>query len=285
MTRCRRSLAALALAITAFAPAGRVAAAAPLEEVVRLPGPDQRTLVATWFRPDGHGPFPLIVFSHGSPPDAAARPGMDRYRLLTPFGALVDRGYAVLVPMRRGFGATGGRFAEGYGTCANPDYGHAGMEAARDVLAAMKYGQAQPFVRADRVLLAGQSLGGFASIAAASLAPDGLVAVVNFSGGNGGNPVRSPGEPCHPERIAAAYAAWARNIRVPVLWHYVENDQFFAPHNVRSWYAAFTHAGGTGRLVMQPPFGKDGHGLFASIDGVRIWAPEFDRFVAQTVLR
>ena len=29
------------------------------------------------------------------------------------------------------FGATGGRFVEGYGTCANPDYERAGMEAAR----------------------------------------------------------------------------------------------------------------------------------------------------------
>jgi dienelactone hydrolase len=285
MTCCRRSLATLALAIAAAAPARQAPAAVALEEVVRLPGPDHRTLVATWVRPEGGGPFPLIVFSHGSPADPAARTNMDRYRLLTPFGALVDRGYAVLVPMRRGFGATGGRFAEGYGTCENPDYGRAGTEAARDILAAIKYGQAQPFVRPDRVLLVGQSVGGLASIAAASLGPEGLVAVVNFSGGSGGNPARSPGEPCHPERIGAAYATWARSIRVPVLWHYAENDQFFAPHHVRSWYAAFTHAGGSGRLVMQPPFGKDGHALFPAIDGVPVWAPEFDRFVAETGLR
>ena len=32
------------------------------------------------------------------------------------------RGYVVVLPLRRGFGATGGEFAEDPGTCANPDY-------------------------------------------------------------------------------------------------------------------------------------------------------------------
>lgn len=255
------------------------------EEVVQIPGPDGRTLVATWYRPEGAGPFPLIVLSHGSPPDPAARPAMDRFRVLTPIGALVARGYAVLVPMRRGFGATGGAFAEGYGTCANPNYLRAGNEAARDILAAMAYGQAQDFVRRDAVLLVGQSLGGYASIAAASRQPRGLVGVVNFSGGNGGNPAKSPGEPCRPERLAQAFAAWGASVRVPVLWHYVENDQFFSPHHVREWHSAFVKAGGKGPLVMQPPFGRDGHGVFASTGGVRVWAPAFDRFVAEFAIR
>ena len=282
-----RRFAALALAAAAvIGCAGPAASAAGLNEaVVRIPGPDGRTLMATWYRPNGGGPFPLIVFSHGSPADPAARPAMDRYRILTPIGAFVARGYAVLLPMRRGFGATGGSFAEGYGTCGNPDYARAGLEAAKDILAAMKYAQAQPFVRADRVLLAGQSVGGFASVAAASLQPQGLVGIVNFAGGSGGNPAKTPGEPCKPERIAQAYAGWAGSIRVPVLWHYAQNDQFFAPHHVKNWYSAFVQAGGKGRLVMQPPFGRDGHGLFPSTDGVRLWAPEFDRFVAENGIR
>jgi dienelactone hydrolase len=290
MTRATRSalaLCALLLAGCASAPGpGAARAGASLnEEVVHVPGPDGRTLVATWYRPAGSGPFALIVLSHGSPFDPAARPAMDRYRVLAPIGALVGRGYAVLVPMRRGFGATGGRFVEGYGTCANPDYERAGMEAASDILAAMHYGQAQPYVRRDRVILAGQSLGGYASIAAASRQPAGLVAVVNFSGGNGGRPTIAPGEPCRPERLAAAFAAWGARVQVPVLWHYTENDQFFAPRHVRTWFEAFTRAGGRGELVVQPPFGRDGHGVFASTDGVRVWAPAFDRFVAHYAIR
>jgi dienelactone hydrolase len=275
----------LAGCATAPGPGGARTAASLNEEVAHVPGPDGRSLVATWYKPAGAGPFPLIVLSHGSPPDPAARPGMDRYRILTPIGALVARGYAVLVPMRRGFGATGGAFAEGYGTCANPDYLRAGNEAARDILAAMAYGQAQGFVRRDAVLLVGQSLGGYASIAAASRQPRGLVAVVNFSGGNGGKPATTPGDPCRPDRLAQAFASWGTSVRVPVLWHYTENDQFFAPRHVRAWHSAFVAAGGVGPLVMQPPFGSDGHGVFPSTGGVRIWAPAFDRFVADFGIR
>jgi len=252
---------------------------------VQIAGPDGRTLVATLYRPtspaSGAEPRPLVVLSHGSPPDAAGRPAMDRYRILTPIDALLERGYVVLVPMRRGFGATGGSFAEGFGTCANPDYRRAGAEAARDILAAMKYGQGLAFVRADRVLLVGQSVGGLASVAAASERPPGLVGVVNFSGGSGGDPVRHPGEPCRPDRLQQAYAAWGARTGVPVLWHYAENDQFFSPAHVREWFEGFVRAGGEGRLVMQPPFGTDGHGLFPSAYSVRIWTPAFDRFTAE----
>jgi dienelactone hydrolase len=248
--------------------------------VVQIPGPEGRTLVGTLYRPATTEPRPLIVLSHGSPVDAAARSTMDRYRILTPIDALLARGYVVLVPMRRGFGATGGGFAESHGGCANPDYHRAGLEAARDILAAMWYGQSLPFVRADRVLLVGQSVGGMSSIAAASLRPQGLVGVVNFAGGSGGNPQTRPGEPCRPERLQEAYAAWGKTVSVPVLWHYAENDHFFSPKHAREWYEAFAQAGGKGYLVVQPPFGNDGHGLFPSPFAVPIWTPEFDRFAA-----
>jgi dienelactone hydrolase len=255
------------------------------EEVVTLPGPAGRTLVATWYRPAGPGPFPLIVLSHGSPPDAAGRARMGRYRIRAPIGALVERGFAVLVPMRRGFGATDGAFAEGNGGCAHPDYVHAGTVAAEDILAALRYARSQPFVRSDRVLFVGQSVGGMASVAAASARPAGLVGVVNFSGGNGGDPDRHPGEPCHAERLRAAYAVWGAQVGVPVLWHYVDNDKFFSPRHAREWFAAFERAGGRGELVIQPPYGLDGHGLFTQADAVPIWTPAFDRFVAQLPLR
>jgi len=250
------------------------------EEVVGIPGPEGRALAATWFRPAGNGPFPLIVLSHGSPPTAAARADMGRFRPLATVQAFVLRGFAVLAPMRRGFGATGGSFEEGYGSCERPDFLRAGNEAAKDILAAMQYGRAQPFIRRDRVVLAGQSVGGFASIAAASRQPDGLIGVANFAGGSGGDPSVRPGEPCAPERMAAAYAAWGATTRVPVLWHYARNDRFFGPHHVRAWFAAFEKAGGRGRLVMQPPFEPDGHALFVARDGTRVWGPEFDRFVS-----
>lgn len=271
----------LVLACTAHAAA---LDAALREEIVSVPlpaGMSHAALVATIYRPDGAGPFPLLVLSHGNPRNAAARAKMGRYRVLSRIREFTRRGFVVIVPMRRGFGATGGSWAERHGDCAAPDYQTAGLEAAADLLATLAFARNLSYVDRRRIVLLGQSAGGFASIAAASRAPAGVLAVVNLSGGRGGSPARE-GEPCGSEVMAETLARFGRTIRVPVLWHYAENDRYFGPAHVRAWFAAFEAAGARGRLVMQPPFGKDGHRMFASPDGLPIWTAEFDRFLRDT---
>jgi len=81
--------------------------------------------------------------------------------------------------------------------------------------------------------------------------------------------------------MTAAIGKLAATIKVPVLWPYAENDRYFAPHHVRAWFKAFEDAGARGKLVMQPAFGWDGHGLFAARAGLPIWTAEFDRFLEQ----
>lgn len=252
------------------------------EEIVRVPLPEGSgipALIATTYRPPGAGPFPLIVLSHGSPSSVAERPRMGRYRVISRIREFTARGFAVIVPMRRGYGDTGGPWAENYYRCSAPDYRGAGEAAAVDVLAATAHASSLPWVDRQRIILFGQSAGGFASIAAASRQPAGVVAVVNFSGGRGGNPETRPGEPCSPDEMARTIGYFAQTIRVPVLWHYAENDRFFAPEHVRAWFGAFEAAGARGRLVMQPPFGNDGHSLFASAQGLPIWTAAFDDFL------
>jgi dienelactone hydrolase len=270
---------------THFALADEELAADLNEEIVRIPllldGDLEATLTATVFRPMGAGPFPLVVLSHGSPVSWHDRPAIGRYRRLPQIAEFVRRGFAVIVPIRRGFGATGGVFAEDYKSCREPDYISAGTQAGRDLLATMAYARKLVFVDPERILLVGQSAGGFASLAASSMDAAGVIGVVNFAGGRGGDPANRPGEPCGPERMTAAIARFAQTIKVPVLWHYAENDRFFGPTYVRAWFEAFERAGGKGRLVMQPPFGRDGHGLFASDLGLPIWTLEFDRFLAE----
>jgi dienelactone hydrolase len=258
------------------------------EQVVQVPlvidgffGKKELALTATIFRPPGDGPFPLIVLSHGNPPKASDRPKIKRYRLIPQIREFVRRGFAVIVPIRRGYGATGGDFAEDYGKCSFPLYTDAGLEAAKDLGAAIAFAAKLPYVRADRIVLAGQSAGGFASLATAGQNPPGVVAVVNFSGGRGGRPDTHPGEPCAPDRMAATIETFAKTTRAPVLWHYAENDRFFGPTYPREWFAAFQRAGGKGRFVMQPPFGKDGHSLFSAKSGLPIWTREFDAFLKE----
>jgi len=159
------------------------------EQVVQVPLQvelEPQVLTATTYQPPGEGPFPLVVLSHGSPGDGAVRAMMGRYRRLTQIEEFVKRGFAVIVPMRRGYGATGGRWAERYGGCAAPDYYRAGLEAQKDLLATIAFAAKLPFVNPHRVVLVGQSAGGIASIAAASASLEGVIGVVNFSGGRGG---------------------------------------------------------------------------------------------------
>ena len=116
---------------------------------------------------------------------------------------LARRGYVVVMPLRRGFGATGGAMAEDPGSCANPDYVKAEQAAADDVMAAYAYARGLPYVDGSRMILAGQSAGGMVSLfTAGTRSPQGLVAVLSFAGGRGGDPETSPGVPCAVEPIA-----------------------------------------------------------------------------------
>ena len=155
--------------------------AALREEVVSVPLPSGAgvdALVATTYRPQGDGPFPLIVLSHGSPTNAAERSRMGRYRVLSRIREFTRRGFAVIVPMRRGYGDTGGAWAETYFGCATPDYHAAGVQAAVDLVATVDYARRLEYVNRERIILFGQSAGGFASIAAASVLTRSVVSIL-----------------------------------------------------------------------------------------------------------
>jgi len=65
------------------------------------------------YRPTGSGPFPVVIYSHGS------RKGYEREERPMAFvgNMLASQGYLVLVPERRGYGKSDGRtFNEEVGT-------------------------------------------------------------------------------------------------------------------------------------------------------------------------
>ncbi|MES2784608.1 MAG: alpha/beta fold hydrolase [Pseudomonadota bacterium] len=237
-------------------------------------------LTGTLFQPSGPGPFPVVILNHGSPGRARDRELMGRYRLIPQVQEFTRMGFAVLVPMRRGYGASPGDYAESFGSCATgPRFDLTGAESARDVLSAVDYVRSRPSLDHRRIVLAGQSAGGFASLAAAAMAPAGLAAVVNMAGGRGGN--GKNGVPCAPEAMAAVIAKYAATTVVPVLWLYAENDKYFGPAASSAWYAAFERAGGKGKYVLVPPHGNDGHLLFYAMEGIPIWSPVVRNFLRE----
>jgi hypothetical protein len=132
------------------------------------------------------------------------------------------------------------------------------------------------------MMLAGQSAGGMVSLfTAATRQPEGLTAVLAFAAGRGGNPARRPGVPCAMESYAQLLDDVGKQIKVPVLFHYAENDQFFGPATSKAWYDRFAAAGAKAEYVLNPSFGRDGHYVFSELNGVRYWLPAVEQFLAK----
>jgi len=196
------------------------------------------------------GRFPLVVISHGSPrriTEAKKRDLDWADRIADDFAR---RGWAAATALRRGYGASDGAVADSYGTCNEPQFRAAGLMSAQDIVQAVRYFQKQPYVDPTRVLLVGVSAGGFGSIAAASLAPTGVVAVVNFAGGRGSV---SADVVCKPDELVEAYGDFGKTVRVPSLRIYSQNDHFFGPDLARRMFAAFKSSGAPGELIIAPP--------------------------------
>ena len=232
-------------------------------------------LAATVVYPQGRGPFPVAIVNHGTS-NAKNRAKFGYWQKPPLINALVKQGFAVLVPIRQGFGATGGEYRAGVAACGAtaPDYFQAGLNAAEDIMASVNYLPMLDRIDLKRVVLIGHSAGGFASLAAASIAGNKITAVANFAGGRGGS-FKSLGVPCHSDALADAVARYARTSSVPTLWHYAVNDRFFGPDVARVWFNAFQNAGGEGELIMAPAYKKNGHSILIEEQGITLWMDEF----------
>jgi dienelactone hydrolase len=262
------------------------AALALHEEVVhvplRAPGDGGETtflLETTLYLPDGAGPFPAVVINHGSPRSAEERRARGRETLLAQSRWFLQRGFAVAIPMRRGYAHSDGEYAEAFGECQSPDYVRAGLETARDQRAALEYLAKQATIDTHRLILVGHSAGGFGALALISQGAPGVVAVLNFAAGRGS---RGPNENCSVPRLVDAMAKWGETAKVPSLWIYAEGDLFFSPDLARQMFENYTRHGANARLEILPPFGKeDGHLLFWSEAGIPIWAPVVERYLTE----
>lgn len=234
-------------------------------------------LAGTVVRPRDGGRRPLAVLSHGAWGPAAKRrekPRLDYAPLST---WLAARGFAVLVPMRRGYGASEGEMAESSGGCETPDYTKAALTGAQDILAGLDWLRAQPYADPQRVLLVGFSAGGWATLGAASRRPPGLAGVVNLAGGRGGFPMN--GWPCAWERMLKSATAFGADVRVPSLWLYAEQDALFGPEFARKLASAWQAGGAPVDLHIIAPGYADGHGVFMVEEGVGYWAPALGYFL------
>lgn len=209
--------------------------------------------------PAGNKRFPLAVISHGTPRKDSERPRMAPMGFRAVATWFADQGFAVVVPMRRGYGQSDGPWVESIGTCQPSDYERAGLDSAADIAAVTWYMRGQSFVDPQRIVLVGHSAGAWGSVAAASQNLSGVRAVVAFAPGRGSY---APDAVCNEPALAKAAHSFGATVHVPSLWIYSVNDHFFGPTLARRIFDAFhDSAAAPTTFLTEPACSQDGHML------------------------
>lgn len=247
------------------------------EQIIRIPADatGSVTLETTIYRPDGPGPFPMIVFNHGKIPGDPR--GQARSEPMSLAREFVRRGYVVVAPNRRGFAGSGGTYEQD-----GCDVERNGLGQAADVAATIDYMTKQPYVDAQHIVVAGTSHGGLATIAYGTEAKAGVRGLINFSGG-----LRQDACTGWQDNLTHAFGAYGAKTQVPSLWLYGDNDSVWPATLVTRMYSAYTQAqtgGATGpdveaRLIDFGSYKNDAHRLVGDRDGVHVWWPAVDTFL------
>ena len=222
-------------------------------------------------------PAPVMVINHGRAANADARAALGRARYSDISQFFVRQGFIVAVPTRIGYGVSGGEDLEESGGCSSKRYAPVYAAAAQQTLAVLAMARQRPDAAKDRAVIMGQSYGGAIAVAMAGLNPPGVQASVNFAGGGGGDPIGRPQRPCSPQQLERMFEGYGQTARVPMLWVYTENDQYFGPRYPKEWFDAYVKQGAPARFVQFPPHGEDGHSLFSRFP--EVWKPEVVQFL------
>ena len=241
------------------------------EKVIRIPvdASSTTTLETTIYKPDGPGPFPMIVFNHGKiQGDPRRQERSDPLPLAREF---VRRGYVVVAPNRRGFAGSDGTYEqEGCNVELN------GVAQAADVAATVDYMSKVSYVDAQHIVVTGTSHGGLATMAYGADAAPGVRALINFSGG-----LRQDSCADWQGNLTHAFNAYGEKTRVPSLWLYGDNDTIWPSALVGQMYAAYVEHGATAKFVDFGNYKNDAHRLVGDRDGVRVWWPAVETFLAR----
>jgi dienelactone hydrolase len=245
---------------------------APLNEtVIRVPVAESPavTLEVTILHPDGRGPFPLAIMNHGANNASTSNPGV-RYRQTYVALYFLSRGYAVALPMMRGFAASGGQMHH-FGC----DLEATGIANAKDIRTVIRFLGNDPRFDTRRVVVAGQSLGGWNTLALGALSVANVAGLIDFNGG-----LRESDCAAGDRALEAGTAAFGARTRVPSIWFYGENDPYFSVPVWRSMYAHYTLNGGRAELVDIGVFMNSSHNFLSYAEALPLWVPRVDAFLA-----
>lgn len=205
-------------------------------------------------------PYPLVVYSHGSQDT-----GTDLQ--IKPFGPVaffLSQGVAVYVPVRKGFfrkGEASSLFSVDRSEPVACVFGllDSGVKSAKqDTAALVAQLKGREDIDLNRVVLMGQSRGGFLSLSLAADNFPGLVGVLNFSGG-------WHGESCPQSYNYTKMSEFGDKINVPVLSVYGDTDRYFSPLHIKGYLKALAKNGKSEGVILE------GYNHVRPIGDTQVW--------------
>lgn len=198
-------------------------------------------------KPAGNGPFPTLLFNHGSVSNGNNPKEVTHTVTYAELAAFFnERGWLVVFPQRRGRGKSEGRYAEGWQSelgrySCDPSLSLEGFErATQDIGEVTRYLKSRADVDQTRMLIGGHSKGGILAMAFAATQPERFVGVLNFVGG-------WVGERCETaDKINIPVFVNAAAFPGPSLWLYGARDPYYSLAHSQKSFTAFTSAGGKG---------------------------------------
>lgn len=227
---------------------------------------DKLMLHGFLYKPAGSGPFPAVLYNHGSERQPGSKAGLGQL--------FSSSGYVFFLPHRRSHGRSpNDSFVDSL-----YDRGPAGIVALHEVhledqLSALSYLKQLPFVDGNRVAVAGCSYGGIQTVLAVEADAGqkfGLRAAIDFAGG---------AMSWRSSSLRSRMISAIRKATIPVLFIQAENDYDLGPS--RTLANELERLGKPHKMMIFPPYGQthqEGHN-FCGGPGGEIWGPTVFSFL------
>jgi carboxymethylenebutenolidase len=253
-------------------------AAGPRAEKVKFES-DGLTLVGYLYHPEGTGPWPALIWNHGSEKDPAAGPQFD-----TVAAAFVPEGYVVFAPVRRGHGDSEGEYIldrikltarmQGRGAAGRLTAELLATEQFRDQLSGLVFAAKLPVVDSDRIVVAGCSFGGIQSLL-------GAINGVGYRASISISPAALSWDQGEPLRRLLTQTVG--RIDIPVLLIQPAKDASLAPSRVLGAEAVRLRKPLTTKVYPATGPEKEQSHCFGGASGMHVWAEDAKAFFRENL--
>jgi len=267
--------AATALALFALLPACSFAQSPPTPEEVTFPSPSgDLVLHGFLYKPQGAGPFPSVLWNHGSERRPGWLPELAQFFLAN--------GYIFFIPHRRGQGRSPGEYVMDLLDRANQSGGPQARSRKlvelmelhlQDQIAALDYLKSVPGVDPQRIVVAGCSFGGIQTVLMAEKGL-GLRAAIDFAG--------AAQNWQHSPDLRSRMTDSVQHAKMPVFFIQAKNDYDVSPS--RDLAAAMEKSSKPHELQIFPKFGNSNQEAHEfCVHGSAIWGPQVLQFLSQSM--